>query len=201
MVADSLLGLGGRAAEPATTALRRFEAAPLAPAFAVQLVQRLRDQDPVVTPALRWLEERLAAQGTTADDDRPGRTSAASGDERDRPQCDHQHAPHICRSTGRNSSRASVWSMHILRADTDFAALDFATRDRYRHAIEELSRGSQHSELEVAQRSGSPGETLPGPSAGSAASLPWRPSRRIPATTSSRKDGSLSSESSASAFP
>ena len=37
-------------------------------AFAVQLVQRLRDQDPVVTPALRWLEERLAAQGTTADE-------------------------------------------------------------------------------------------------------------------------------------
>ena len=40
----------------------------------------------------------------------------------------------------------------ILRADTDFAALDFATRDGYRHAIEELSRGSQHSEFEVAQR-------------------------------------------------
>ena len=37
-------------------------------AFAVQLVQRLRDQDPAVTPALRWLDERLAAQGTTADE-------------------------------------------------------------------------------------------------------------------------------------
>ena len=40
----------------------------------------------------------------------------------------------------------------VLRADTDFAALDFATRDRYRHAIEELSRGSQHTELDVARR-------------------------------------------------
>ena len=47
-LADSLLGLGGRAAEPAATALQRFEGAPLATAFAVQLVQRLRDQDPVV---------------------------------------------------------------------------------------------------------------------------------------------------------
>ena len=38
MVANGLLGLGGRTAEPATTALQRFEGAPLAPAFAVQLV-------------------------------------------------------------------------------------------------------------------------------------------------------------------
>jgi cyclic beta-1,2-glucan synthetase len=37
-------------------------------AFAVQLVQRLRDQDPAVTPALQWLDERLAAQHTTADE-------------------------------------------------------------------------------------------------------------------------------------
>ena len=34
----------------------------------VQLFQRLRDQDPAVTPALRWLEELLAAQGTTAEE-------------------------------------------------------------------------------------------------------------------------------------
>jgi cyclic beta-1,2-glucan glucanotransferase len=64
-LADGLLGLGGRAAEPAATALQRFEGTPLATAFAVQLVQRLRDQDPVGTPALRWLEARLTAQGTT----------------------------------------------------------------------------------------------------------------------------------------
>ena len=39
-----------------------------------------------------------------------------------------------------------------LRADSDFGAMDFATRDRYRHAIEELARGSRRSELEVARR-------------------------------------------------
>jgi cyclic beta-1,2-glucan synthetase len=47
--------------------LEDYDEAPLPPAFAVQLVQRLRDQDPRVTPALLWLEERLAAQGTTVD--------------------------------------------------------------------------------------------------------------------------------------
>src|SRR6185312_841775 len=65
-VADRLLGVGGREAEP--TDLRHLEQIPLRSAFAVQLVQRLRDQDPAVTPALRWLDERLAAQGTTADE-------------------------------------------------------------------------------------------------------------------------------------
>ena len=63
-VADRLLGVGGSSIEPAATVLRLFEGAPLTTAFAVQLVQRLRDQDPMVTPALRWLEEHVAAQGT-----------------------------------------------------------------------------------------------------------------------------------------
>ena len=39
-----------------------------------------------------------------------------------------------------------------LRASTDFAQMDFPTRDRYRRAIEELARGSKHSEPEIAQR-------------------------------------------------
>ncbi|MBI1818354.1 MAG: phosphorylase [Deltaproteobacteria bacterium] len=56
-----------------------------------------------------------------------------------------------------------------LRAGSDFAAMDFPTRDRYRHAIEVLARGSGHSELEVAGRAlraaqcadGAPFETPP----------------------------------------
>ncbi len=67
-LADRLLGIGSRQVEPVETALRRFEQTPLPTAFAVQLVRRLRDQDPAVTPSLRWLDERLAAQGTTADE-------------------------------------------------------------------------------------------------------------------------------------
>ena len=39
----------------------------------------------------------------------------------------------------------------VLRADSNFAAMDFPTRDRYRHAIEDLARGSAHTELEVAR--------------------------------------------------
>ena len=150
-VADRLLGLGGRSTEPAATILGRFEGAPLATAFAVQLVQRLRDQDPVITPALHWLEEHLAAQGTTVDE---------------MVRLEHQQLAAM-NVTVRNvitSMRlisAFDWAEFfesvslvdaILWTDNGFAAPDFATRDRYRHAIEELSRGSQHTELEVARR-------------------------------------------------
>ena len=37
----------------------------------------------------------------------------------------------------------------MLRTESDFAAMDFPTRDRYRRAIEELARGSRHSELDI----------------------------------------------------
>src|SRR5712691_12247010 len=49
-LADDLLGLGGQPVKRVAMALQAFEDAPLVTAFAVQLVQRLRDQDPTVTP-------------------------------------------------------------------------------------------------------------------------------------------------------
>ena len=38
-----------------------------------------------------------------------------------------------------------------LRVKSNFAAMDFSTRDSYRHAIEELARGSAHTEIEIAR--------------------------------------------------
>ena len=66
-LADRLLGAGGRSAEPAAIVLAPHESRPLSQAFAVQLVHRLRDQDPMVTPALTWLDERLTIQDTTTE--------------------------------------------------------------------------------------------------------------------------------------
>jgi len=66
-LADRLLDVNAQPAEPIRSVFQHYEQGPLPGAFAVQLVQRLRDQDPKVTRALMWLEERLAAQGTTAD--------------------------------------------------------------------------------------------------------------------------------------
>jgi cyclic beta-1,2-glucan glucanotransferase len=150
-VADRLLGIAGRPIQSVQLALRRFEDAPLPMAFAVQLVQRLRDQDPVVMPSLRWLEERLAAQGTTAD-------------EIVRIEHQRQAAMNVTVRNVITSMRlvsAFDWAEFFegvslvdatLWTETGFAVPDFHTRDRYRHAIEELSRFSPHNELEVARR-------------------------------------------------
>src|SRR5260370_31226327 len=67
-LADSLLGTDSHSLAAPATVLRKFEKTPLERAFAVQLVQRLRELDPKVGPILTWLDERLAAQGTTADE-------------------------------------------------------------------------------------------------------------------------------------
>ena len=40
----------------------------------------------------------------------------------------------------------------VLRARSPFGDMDFATRDRYRHAVEELARSSGLTEVEVAER-------------------------------------------------
>ena len=150
-VADRLLGLGGSSIEPAPTVLQRFEGAPLTTAFAVQLVQRLRDQDPGIMPALRWLEEHLTAQGTTTD-------------EIVRVEHQRQAAMNVTVRNVITSMRlisAFDWAEFfesvslvdaILWTDPGFAPPDFETRDRYRRAIEELSRHSSHDEREVARR-------------------------------------------------
>jgi len=63
-LANLLLGQSDLPADP--QAFRSISDAALTPSFAVRLSHRLRDQDPTTTPAARWLDERLAARGTSA---------------------------------------------------------------------------------------------------------------------------------------
>ena len=149
-VADRLLGAAGHQSEAPEAVLRAFAKKPVSRAFAVQLVQRLRDQDPKVTPTLIWLDERLASIGTTAD-------------EAVREEHQMQGAMNVTVRNVITSMRmisAVDWAEFFervslvdaaLRFGSDFAAMDFPTRDRYRHAIEELARGSGQPELEVAR--------------------------------------------------
>ena len=170
-LADRLLGLAGGTAAEATAALARFEKAPLPRAFAVQLVQRLREQDPDVVPALRWLDERLAAQHTTTE-------------EIVRLEHHRQAAMNVTVRNIITSMRLmsvldwkeffeSVSQVDaILRAETEFASFDFGTRDRYRHAIEDLARASDHSEVDVVRRVVA--RTKQAADAGDAADERWR---------------------------
>ncbi len=149
-VADRLLGLSGRRVEQPEDVLRRVGDAPLVDAFAMQLFQRLRDQDPSVLPVLDWLNEKLGAQGTSADE----------------VVTREQHAQGAANVTVRNIITSMQWmssvdwtdffeaiSMvdEVLRAVPGFADMDSETRSVCRAQIELLSRGSRQPEPEVAR--------------------------------------------------
>ncbi|PZX48780.1 cyclic beta-1,2-glucan synthetase [Cereibacter changlensis] len=116
--------------------------------FAAQIGKRLRGSDPTETPLLGWLETRLARQGTGLDD------------VVDRAQA-RQGASNVTMRNLVTSMRTLSeldWAVFFeeisrvdarLGAESEFAAMDFATRDSYRAAIETLARGSSASELEV----------------------------------------------------
>jgi cyclic beta-1,2-glucan synthetase len=149
-LADRLLGVNAHPAEPVRTVFRHYEQASLPGAFAVQLVQRLRDQDPKVSRALMWLEERLAAQGTTAD--------RIVHDEHQRQGATNVTVRNIITSMRLISDVdwADLFENvslvdETLRSGSDFAGMDFPTRNLYRSAIEELARGSNLTELEIAR--------------------------------------------------
>ncbi len=147
---DRLLGVNAHRAGPIRAVFQHYERAPLPGAFAVQLVQRLRDQDPNVTRALVWLEERLAAQGTTADQ--------IVRDEHQRQGATNVTVRNVI--TGMRLISEVEWAElfenvslvdDTLRSSSDFADMDFPTRNLYRSAIEELARGSKLTELEIAR--------------------------------------------------
>jgi cyclic beta-1,2-glucan synthetase len=148
-LADRLLGVGAHAAEPNAAVLQELSGLSLSPAFAVQLLHRLRDQDPGAMPALTWLEDRLAAVGTTAD--------AVVHDEHLRQGASSVTVRNII--TSMRTISAVDWADlvegvslvdAVLSQGSAFAQMDFASRDRYRGAIEEIARGSRRTELEIA---------------------------------------------------
>jgi cyclic beta-1,2-glucan synthetase len=151
VLADRALGTGGQPAVSPDDVLRSFGNAPLDRAFAVRLIQRLRDLDPKVGPILTWLDERLTAQGTTSDE-----IVRAEHQEQAALTVTVRNIITSMRLTSEFDWHTFFESISLvdaaLRDGSNFEEMDFATRDYYRHAIEDLARGSNHSEIEIAQR-------------------------------------------------
>ncbi|WP_370647447.1 GH36-type glycosyl hydrolase domain-containing protein [Polymorphobacter sp. PAMC 29334] len=126
-------------------------AAPWSNAFAVELTERLRHQDPGTVPALRWLNERLVADGSD--------TSRIVHDELQRQSATDVTVRNVITSMRLVSMMnwAEVFETlspvdAVLRGASNFGAMDFPTRDHYRRIIELLARQSGLAEVEVAQR-------------------------------------------------
>ena len=149
-IADDLLKIGDRSPATAEEYLHQKGDQASSPAFIVQLVQRLRHQGPDMAAAMQLLTDNLAAQGTNPD-------------EIILQEHNFQTAANVTVRNIITSMRlisAYSWNLffeevslvdELLQSDSLFAEMDFTTRDRYRHSLEQLARGSGLQELEVAR--------------------------------------------------
>ncbi len=121
-------------------------------AFVVQLTQRLREQDPAVMPIMEWLEKHLARHGTSIEQ--------------------VIHSEHQRQASTQVTVGNVITSMRLLSTLDwrDFfesvslvdpllgrdpvgaySQMEFASRDRYRHVIERISKRTRVPELKVAE--------------------------------------------------
>jgi cyclic beta-1,2-glucan synthetase len=149
-LADGLLGLGRDRTAEAQATIDRMGSGPLPQPFVVQLIRRLRDHDPETTSGPGWLLDRLTAEGTTPDE--------VVAQTQHRQVATNLTVRNIVTSLRHISS--FEWGAFVegvslvdraLAADGSYRGMSYATRDRYRHAIEDLSKRSAASELAVAE--------------------------------------------------
>ncbi len=152
--AERLLRSGASAAET-HACLQEMEQSqrPLTPAFLVQLLHRLREHDAAPELAREWVAQRCAAWGTTPEELARKEHLRQAGD-----QVSVGNA-----ITSMRAVSAYDWDAFfertskveaVLRQDPAqaYAASDKATRDRMRHAVEELARRGALDEEAVASR-------------------------------------------------
>src|SRR5687768_14537546 len=126
---------------------------PLTTAFVAEFASRLQGQGPALVFAVTWLEQRLAEQGQTIEHvfQQASQNQAAH-------QVSIGNSIGSLRFLGAAEWRAFGKAMnvveHALRADPAgvYVAMDFVTRDDYRHAVERISKRSRLSEEEVARK-------------------------------------------------
>ena len=125
----------------------------LPPPFVVELLQWLRDQPSTAAPAWQALHRALEAQGDSPE--------AMLRREHQR-EATNQLAIGNIITTMRLVS-ASDWPVFVERVSVverilegdpagAYARMDFPTRDRYRHSVEQLARGAKKAEADVARR-------------------------------------------------
>jgi cellobiose phosphorylase len=124
---------------------------PVSSAFVAEFCQRLARQSPVLHLARSWLEQRLLEHGLTIEElvHQEGQHQAAD-------QVSVSHSIASLRGLSSMDWKEFVEGLSAVEATlrTDpagvYPSMDFATRDRYRHAVEFFAKHGPHSEAEVA---------------------------------------------------
>ena len=126
---------------------------PLSGAFLAELTRHLQGQNPNFSFASSWLEQRLSDQGQTTE-----QLILADGQAQAADQVSVGNSITSLRFLAVNDWRTFVADQSLVEQTLNrdpagvYAGMDFATRDRYRHAVEAISRRSTFSEYDVAQR-------------------------------------------------
>jgi cyclic beta-1,2-glucan synthetase len=153
-LADKLLELASRQPSQLTALIsdRLGKRERIPQTFVVQLTQRLREQDPAVMPVTDYLEKLLQRQGLTiepiihAEHQRQAATQVTVGN--------IITSMRLLSTLDWRDFFESVSLIEPLLGEDPagaYSKMEFATRDRYRHVIERISKGTRSDELEIAR--------------------------------------------------
>ncbi|HCN69062.1 MAG TPA: cyclic beta 1-2 glucan synthetase, partial [Candidatus Accumulibacter sp.] len=128
-------------------------APPLLSAFVAELARRLQGRGPALALPLTWIEQQLSESGLTIEQLVQSENQQQAAD-----QVSISNSIGSLRVLGATDWREFVESISVveqtLLADPDgvYGRMDFATRDRYRHATEEIAKRYRLAEPEVARK-------------------------------------------------
>ena len=128
---------------------------PMVSSFVAELARRLQGQSAALALPLTWIEQRLSESGFSIEQLVQSETQEQAGD-----QVSISNTIGSLRFLGSMDWREFVETMSVveqkLREDPGglYGRMDFATRDRYRHVVEEIAKGSRS----VRKRGGAQGD-------------------------------------------
>lgn len=125
---------------------------PMVSPFVAELARRLQGHGPALALPLTWIEQSLAEAGLTIEQLVLSENQQQAAD-----QVSISNSIGSLRFLGAMDWRVFVETMsgveRVLRSDPAgvYAAMDFATRDHYRHVVDRLAKRSVQSEADIAQ--------------------------------------------------
>ena len=125
---------------------------PMVSPFVAELARRLQGQSPALALPLTWIEQRLSEEGTTI-----GQLVQLETQRQTASQVSISNSIGSLRFLGAMDWRKFVETMSIVEQTLQedpagvYGAMDFATRDGYRHAIEKIAKNSPLSEDDIAR--------------------------------------------------
>ncbi|HEY3278506.1 MAG TPA: glucoamylase family protein, partial [Syntrophorhabdaceae bacterium] len=125
---------------------------PMVSSFVAELARRLKGRGPALALPLAWIEQQLSGASLTIEQLVQSENQQQAAD-----QLSISNSIGSLRFLGAADWRKFVETMSVVEQTLCgdpagvYAAMDFATRDQYRHVIEKLSKGGLLSENEVAR--------------------------------------------------